>query len=176
MALPTASPASALRRAAHDQWRREAVTERNISHGSFSLERTFDAPRSRVFAAFATLEGKKPWFASSDGLSVVERSFDFRPGGREHLVGRWDSGRVSQFDATYFDIVPDERIIYAYEMHLDGVKISVSLATIEFKAAGSGTRLLLGETGAFLDGYDDAGSREKGTNFLMDRLGASLAR
>ena len=55
-------------------------------------------------------------------------------------------------------------------------KISVSLATIEFKAVGTGTRLLLTETGAFLDGYDDAGSREHGTNFLMDRMGATLER
>jgi hypothetical protein len=61
-------------------------------------------------------------------------------------------------------------------MRLDGVKISVSLATVEFKQAGQGTRLLITETGAFLDGYDDAGSREHGTNFLMDLLGASLAR
>ncbi len=30
------------------------------------------------------------------------------------------------------------------------------------------------EQGAFLDGYDDAGSREQGTGFLLDRLGASL--
>jgi hypothetical protein len=26
----------------------------------------------------------------------------------------------------------------------------------------------------FLDGYDDAGSREHGSNFLLDALGASL--
>jgi len=30
------------------------------------------------------------------------------------------------------------------------------------------------EQGAFLDGYDDAGSRERGTQQLLDALGASL--
>jgi len=30
------------------------------------------------------------------------------------------------------------------------------------------------EQGAFLDGYDDAGSREHGSNFLLDALGNSL--
>jgi uncharacterized protein YndB with AHSA1/START domain len=152
------------------------MTERNITHGSFSLERTYDAPRSRVYAAFATLKGKEAWFEGGDGYTLVERKFDFREGGRECATGRWENGTVSQFDATYFDIVPEERIVYAYEMHLNGVKISVSLATIEFKQAGQGTRLLITETGAFLDGYDDAGSREHGTNFLMDRMGASLTR
>ena len=152
------------------------MTERSVTHGTFTVERVFAAPRARVFAAFATPEGKEAWFAGGDGYAIVERTFDFRPGGTERLVGRWTNGRVSQFDASYFDIVPDERIIYAYEMRIDGVKISVSLATVELKGTGAGTRLLVTETGAFLDGYDDAGSREKGTNFLIDRLGASLAR
>jgi uncharacterized protein YndB with AHSA1/START domain len=152
------------------------MTERNVTHGTFSLERTYPAPRSRVYAAFATVEGKSAWFGGGDAYTLVERRFDFREGGSERATGRWDSGTVSQFDAVYLDIVPEERIVYAYEMRLDGVKISVSLATIEFKPAGEGTRLLITETGAFLDGYDDAGSREHGTNFLMDLLGASLAR
>jgi len=76
--------------------------------------------------------------------------------------------------ATYHDIVPDRRILYSYAMHVDDKKISVSLATIEFEAAGKGTKLILTEQGAFLDGYDDAGSRERGTGGLMDALGKSL--
>jgi hypothetical protein len=36
------------------------------------------------------------------------------------------------------------------------------------------TRLVMTEQGAFLDGYDDAGSREHGSNFLLDALGVSL--
>jgi uncharacterized protein YndB with AHSA1/START domain len=81
---------------------------------------------------------------------------------------------VTTFDAVYFDVVPNERLVYTYEMHLDDRKISVSLATIELKPADAGTRLVVTEQGAFLDGYDDAGSREHGTGLLLDRLGASL--
>jgi uncharacterized protein YndB with AHSA1/START domain len=99
---------------------------------------------------------------------------DARPGGREHVQGRWESGVVSTFDALYHDVVPNERIVYAYTMHLDERKISVSLATLELKPAGTGTRLVMTEQGAFLDGYDDAGSRERGTQFLLDALGRSL--
>ena len=153
------------------------MTERTITHGTFNIERTYDAPRARVWAAFATLEGKAAWFEGGDGYTLIERVFDFREGGHERASGRWESGVVSTFDATYFDIVPEERIVYAYEMRLDDRKISVSLATIEFKeTTGGGTRLLLTETGSFLDGYDDAGSREHGTNFLMDRMGATLGK
>jgi uncharacterized protein YndB with AHSA1/START domain len=42
------------------------------------------------------------------------------------------------------------------------------------KAKGTGTRFVMTEQGAFLDGYDDAHSRERGSNFLLDALGNSL--
>ena len=59
-------------------------------------------------------------------------------------------------------------------MQIDGVPISVSLATVEFKPAGKGTRLIITEQGAFLDGFDDGGGREHGTRALLERLAASL--
>jgi uncharacterized protein YndB with AHSA1/START domain len=99
---------------------------------------------------------------------------DVRPGGREQLKGRWESGVVTNFEAVYHDVVPEERLIYSYAMYLDERKISVSLATLELKTAGAGTRLIMTEQGAFLDGYDDAGSRERGSGFLLDALGQSL--
>ena len=67
------------------------------------------------------------------------------------------------------------RIIYSYNMFVDDRKISVSQASIEIKAEGKGTKFVLTEYGDYLDGYDDAGSREHGTNVLMDALGKSLA-
>jgi uncharacterized protein YndB with AHSA1/START domain len=70
--------------------------------------------------------------------------------------------------------VPDRRIVYAYAMHRDDVKISVSLATVEFVPSGAGTTQVVTEQGAFLDGYDDAGSREHGTGGLLDKLEAAL--
>ena len=81
---------------------------------------------------------------------------------------------VSTFDATYYDAIPNERLVYAYETHLDDTKISVSLATVQLKAEGARTTLMITEQGAFFDGYDDADSREHGTVPLLYALGASL--
>ena len=99
---------------------------------------------------------------------------DVRPGGRERSKGRWKGGLESTFDAIYQDVVPNERLVYTYEMHLDDKKISVSLATVQLRAGNGGTTLTITEQGAFLDGYDDAGSREHGTGYLLDALGTSL--
>ena len=84
--------------------------------------------------------------------------------------------RYTTFNALYQDIVPDERIVFTYDMHLDGRRISVSLTTIELRPAGSGTRLTFTEQGAFLDGFDNVEGREEGTRELLDALGAELER
>ena len=150
---------------------------RNVSHGMFTIERTYPGMTpARVFEAFATEEGKHAWFSGPDERwDIVERVFDFRVGGHERLVGQWKSGMRTEFDATYWDIAPGERIIYAYSMHLDVRKISVSLATFEFKPApGGGAHFKMHEQGAFLDGYDDNGSREEGSREILAKLTAYL--
>jgi uncharacterized protein YndB with AHSA1/START domain len=150
------------------------MTARAVAHGSFTVTRTYDAAPSRVFAAFANVEAKSKWFAGPPGWALVKRVMDFREGGREHVSGRFESGMVTSFDCTYHDIVENERIIYSYVMELSGRRISVSQACLQLKPEGAGTMLVLTEYGDFLDGYDDAGSREKGTGDLMDKLGQSL--
>ena len=153
---------------------KSSPTIRSVVHAMFSIERTYSAARSQVFKALTDPAAKEKWFAGGDGYTQLARHMDARPGGREHLQGRWATGVVSTFDAIYHDVVPDERIVYSYEMHLDDRKISVSVATFELGVAGTGARLVMTEQGAFLDGYDDAGSRERGSNFLLDALGKYL--
>jgi uncharacterized protein YndB with AHSA1/START domain len=148
---------------------------RSVAHDTFHLERTYDAPVARVWKAFTDEAAKQKWFCGPSGQwEPIERRMDVRVGGTERLRGRWQGGVVSTFDATYHDVIPNERLVYTYEMHLDDKKISVSLASIQLRAESGKTTLIVTEQGAFLDGYDDAGSRERGTGHLLDALGASL--
>jgi uncharacterized protein YndB with AHSA1/START domain len=148
---------------------------RSVAHATFHLERTYDAPVTRVWKALTDEAAKQKWFGGTPGRwQLLERQMDVRVGGRERLKGRWEGGMVSNFDAIYHDVIPNERLVYRYEMHLDDRKISVSLATLQLKAEGAKTTLGVTEQGAFLDGYDDAGSREQGTGHLLDALEASL--
>jgi uncharacterized protein YndB with AHSA1/START domain len=151
-----------------------AAEPRSVVHAIFTLERVYDASPALVFRALSEPAAKARWFEDGGGWTPIERTMDVRPGGRERAKGRWPNGLITTFDAVYFDVVPNRRLVYCYEMHLDARKISVSLATIELEPAGAGTKLKVTEQGAFLDGYDDAGAREHGTGLLLDRLGASL--
>ncbi len=152
------------------------MSKRSVAHGTFTLERVYDAAPERVFNAWANPASKAKWFAGPADWVQGKREMDFRVGGREYLSGGPKGGEPHVFDAVYQDIVPNERIIYSYDMHLGTRRISVSLATVQLKPEGKGTRLVFTEQAAFLDGYDDAGSRERGTNGLLDQLGAALPK
>jgi uncharacterized protein YndB with AHSA1/START domain len=152
------------------------MSDRSVTHATFVIERVYDASPARVFNAFADPEAKARWFAGPDEWVNDEVEFEFRVGGRETNRGGPQGGPIHSFVAVYQDIVPDERIVYTYDMCLDDNRISVSLATLEFEPEGTGTRLILTEQGAYLDGYDDSSLREQGTRELLNALGAELER
>jgi uncharacterized protein YndB with AHSA1/START domain len=152
------------------------MTRRSVHHATFAIERIYPAAPARVFAAWADKAAKSRWFGGEEGWTQDGHVMDFRVGGREKLNSTATDGVVHAFDAVYQDIVPDERIVYAYDMHLNETRISVSLATVEFKPDGDGTRMVFTEQGAFLDGYDNVASRERATHRLLDNLGREVTR
>jgi uncharacterized protein YndB with AHSA1/START domain len=152
------------------------MTKRATVHDTFVINRTFAFRRELVFASWTSAEAKSQWFVGPSGWQLKLREQEFRVGGRERVIGGFADGRVSAFDARYYDIVPNERIVYAYEMHLNDVRISISLATIEFKERAEGTQLVITEQGVFLDDFDGARGRERGTQVLIEQLEQALHR
>jgi uncharacterized protein YndB with AHSA1/START domain len=150
------------------------MTQRTVTHATFTIERHYDATPAQVFAAWADPDAKRRWFGQSEGWTTTEYELDFRIGGGERFRGRPEDGPVITYDAVFQDIVEGERIVYSYVMTSDGQRISVSVATVEIAAAGDGARLVFTEQGAFLDGLETAASREGGTGSLLDALAAEL--
>ena len=149
-------------------------------HGNFTIQRHYDAPPARVFAAFADPARKKGWFAASDQHEIESFESDFRVGGLEQLHYRF--GPASPFpgakltnEGQYHDIVADQRIVTASHMAIEGRIFSVALVTIELAPTGTGTEVTCTFQGAFFEGADGPAMREQGWNTLLDRLGRSLA-
>ena len=172
------------------------MTTRSVIHDTFTIERSYPVTPSQVFAAFASEDAKNAWGDTGDlepaggaaggavepaGGAVAGAAagteFDFRVGGRERFGFRYE-GREYRYDALYYDIVPDQRIVYSYEMYADDVRISVSVATIEFVKSGDGTALAWTEQGTYLDGIDGpeaSALRQEGTAEMLDGLASYLA-
>ena len=157
------------------------MTERPVIHNTFVIERTYPASASRVFAASTSKEAKDAWGDTGDlsepGPDDGGAEFDFRSGGHERF-GFGYQGVSYRYDALYYDIVPDQRIIYSYEMYADGARISVSVATIEVAATADGTALTWTEQGAYVDGIDGPEApqlREGGIAEMLDGLTKYLA-
>ncbi len=150
------------------------MTKRTVVCSTFTIERTLAASPNEVFAAFADVNLKTRMLAPSDDEEVGEVSahaeFDFRIGGRERFEFAEEDGRKMKYDALYYDIVPNQRIVYSYEMYADGSRISVSVASIELLEIANSTTLIWTEQGAFLDGLDTSDLREGGTSWMIDNM------
>src|SRR5262249_5590271 len=104
--------------------------------------------------------------------------FDFRVGGRERFSFKREA-TTYRYDAIYYDIVPDQRLGYAYEMYSDAVARSLSFTTIAFSKNGDATTLTWTEQGTYLDGIDGpeaAALRKGGTAQMLDLLTGYLER
>ena len=141
------------------------------AHGSFTLERLYAASPERVFKAFADPKTKARWFRGPDGWEEIRREMDFRPGGEEIAQGKFLHGLETLFVGRYHEIVPDRRIVYVYDMHLNGAFVSVSLVSIDLAPKDGKTLLRFTEQGVFLDGDGNANDhRREGTRFILETI------
>jgi uncharacterized protein YndB with AHSA1/START domain len=147
----------------------------SIHQHDFTIERHLRQTPEQTFQAFANPELRQRWFRVPDSWTETEWSLDFRVGGSEVNAGRDDRGSHHLFRSRFHDIVEGARIVFAYDLLVDGRLTSVSLTTVELRPETGGTHLVFTEHGAFLDDLDDSSERAHGTGLLLDRLETVLA-
>lgn len=145
------------------------MTDRFVTHATFTLDRHYPVDAAKVFAAWSEHEAKRQWFSGPD----ADHTMDFRVGGQEVAKGVHD-GTPLTFTTTYLDIVPSERIAYTSTMYFGDQIATATLTTVEFTSTGDSTRLVLTEQGAYLDGHELPEWREQGTSDQLDKLARSL--
>lgn len=141
----------------------------DVTHSTFTLERTYAVPVERVFAAWATPEARGRWMAQG-----AEHTQDFVVGGLETVTAPDSEGRQLTYQARYAEIVPDERILTTSTLHTEDRLSTVSTTSVEFHAEDGGTRLVLTEHGIYLPGQEQPGWREQGTAQQLDSLAAEF--
>lgn len=139
------------------------------------VERVFDAPRDRVFAAFTDPKLIPEWWGPRDTTTVVDQ-MDVRPGGSWRFVIRNSDGSETGFRGTYREITPPERVVQTFEW--EGMPGYVSVETATFEDLGDRTKVTtttLFHTTEERDGMLDSGM-ERGMNESYARLDELLAR
>ena len=158
----------------------KTMEARSVTHGTFTIERSYPYKPERVFDAFADPVKKRRWFADCKGLEAESYEIDFQVGGQERSRFRGTEGPMKgetfTNETTYQDIVTNKRIVFAYTMATGGTRFSASLATVEFIATDEGTLLIVTEQGAYFEGADGAQMREVGWRSLLDQLGKEFER
>lgn len=151
------------------------MNSRTIHHETFVIERTYPSSPPRVFEALTVPAAKAAWFLPPGEWKDSDYRFDCRVGGTEHLEARPPGEEPHVYDAVYHEVLPDERVIFSYDLHIGTQHLSVSLTSIELIPIEGGTQVRFTEQGAFLDGDPaSATSRIEGTHFLLDNLGKAL--
>lgn len=148
-------------------------------HGTATLSRDLDAPPERVWAAFADFALRDRWFRipGKDGTHEL----DFRVGGGETSTGVFAASgapELVEWRSRIFDLEEPRRIVFGYELSVDGLRRNVSLVTVALAPEGGGTRLdyteqyvLTALTGE--PGQDEAHLRGS-LQFLLNRLEGAL--
>jgi uncharacterized protein YndB with AHSA1/START domain len=171
-----------LQRCEQSAWQKQEdhpMSEPNVVHSTFLVERSYPQPPNRVFASFAQPARKRRWYAEGEH-EIQEYDLDFRVGGTELFRYRFKEGHPiagSEIanQSIYQDIVPEERIVFTQKMSLNGKPISIAVVTLEFISSSSGTDLVLTSQGAFIDWPEGAKMVEQGWNGLLDRLRNDVA-
>jgi uncharacterized protein YndB with AHSA1/START domain len=151
------------------------IIERSQTHATFVIERTYPVPVEAVWHALSDSDARDQWFSGGAEFEAREKSHEFRVGGHGSEEGQWHGGPQSRFHSTYTDIVEPRRIVFTYDMWVDGQHLSTSLTTIALENDGGQTRLTYTEQGVHFDGLDSVEGREEGTRGILDQLGSYLA-
>lgn len=152
------------------------MKERSVTHTTFTIERSYPTRPQRVFAAFSDPAKKRRWFVEDEAAVVEVFEMEFRVGGNERVRFRAGNGMLLTNETVYRDIVPNQRIVMAYNMSVGDRRISSSQATMEFLPAGQGTNLIFTEQSAFFEGADGPQIREAGWRELLERLAKEMER
>ena len=141
-----------------------------VTHSTFTLERSYPASVQRVFEAWADPAARRRWMAQG-----ADYSQDFAVGGHETVTGCDGEGRALTYEARYVEIVPSERILTTSTLHTGSQLSTVSVTSIEFQAEDGGTHIVLTEHGMYLPGQEQPDWRRQGTAQQLDALATEFA-
>jgi uncharacterized protein YndB with AHSA1/START domain len=116
---------------------------------AFRLERSFAAAPEDVFDAWTNPEVLRRWWTRDAGVASPGCEVDLRVGGRYVLRMRDRSGELHIVGGEYREVDRPRRLVYTWRWEGDGGLHPghVSVVTVEFRADGEATTVVLEHSG-----------------------------
>lgn len=146
-----------------------------LAHETVVIERTFDAPVARVYAAYVDPVARAKWGVPSDTAVLLYDTTNFQVGGCDRFRCGARSDPKYHGEVRYLHIESERQIIYVETIDADGSRLSASLNTIEFDSAGQKTNLKLTVQVAAIGGADMIAGTRFGHSAALTKL-ADLLR
>jgi uncharacterized protein YndB with AHSA1/START domain len=147
------------------------VTLTKPSDLEFKVERVFDHPIERVWAAYTDPALIPQWWGQG---TTVDR-FDLRPGGSYRFVSNPGTDKESAFIGDFLEITPPDRIVQTFGM--EGPYGNPMTQTIELERVGDGTHLAITSRFDTTEERDNTAKyAEHGATWGWNQLDALLAR
>lgn len=146
------------------------MPNRELKHSTLVLERICAARLERVYAAFANAEERARWGTVSETTAFVYDRDDFREGGVDVFRCGDRSNPQYRGATTYYDIVPNQRVVSSEVVETQGRKLLISMSTTTFEAEGSGTRINVTVQLTSFAGEDMLNGAKFGHNAFLDNL------
>ena len=140
------------------------------------FERTFDAPRDKVWKAFTDPQAIPRWWGKHGTTTIVEE-MDVRPGGKWRYVNRASDREEVAFYGEYLEVDPPKGFKWTFMFDVEGVGPMGGPETFIFEDVGGKTKITsTGHMGSVevLEGALSTGMVAGGLE-TWDRLAALLA-
>jgi len=141
------------------------------------FERTFDAPRERVWKAFMDPDAIPRWWGPR-GTTTTVAEMDVRPGGKWRYISRAPDRDDVSFYGKYLEIDPPERFSWTFMFDVEGLGPQGGPEDFIFEAVDGRTKVTsIGHFGSVeeIEGALATGMTA-GAIETWDRLAAELAR
>ncbi|HVY62033.1 MAG TPA: SRPBCC domain-containing protein [Planctomycetota bacterium] len=136
------------------------------------MDRVIDAPRARVFEAWAKPEQIARWFAPRPFQLIVHR-LDLRTGGGFSMAMRAPDGAEHAFSGRYLEVVPGAKIVWTGEFSEGPADQMTTVVTFADEAAGKKTRLHVTQTFHVMTPMIEQATKgaKQGWGMTLDQLG-----
>ena len=137
---------------------------------SLHIERTYQAPAERVFAAWTSEEVLRRWWQAERGWETTEAEVDLRVGGDVRVVMRDpEKGIDHGGGGKYTEIEPPERLAFTWLWDGDTRR---TLIEIDFVESDGATTVRFTHSGLWDE--EAVRSHEYGWSNILDNLGRVL--